>query len=428
MLESAQLSDKQYEFINKATHRWNGKIGATQCGKTYIDVLIIIGKRIIERKGKNGLNLILGVSKGTIERNVLEPMRDMYGEKAVGTINSENICYLFGEKVYCLGAEKVNQVSKIRGAKLKYCYCDELVEFNQEVFELLKSRLSLPYSVCDFTGNPASPTHWLKEFIESDADVYCQGWCIDDNPFLPESYVRELKKEYEGTVYYDRYILGLWKRAEGVIYTKFADKPNDYILSNAQIEKLIPRLIKVEVGIDFGGNGSAHTFVATGYTRNFSDVIILESQRIPEAIDPNELNKLYVEFAKKIYNKYGRAFNTNFDSAEPVLARGISNACASSGCRTILQPALKSKILQRIRLVIGLIGGHRFWVSENAVSVKKALEEAVWNPKAVDERLDDGTSDIDTLDAMEYSIERNYGDLTRINNQSYVLEFLKGAL
>ena len=33
-----EFSLKQLEFIRNATHRWNGKIGATQCGKTYIDV------------------------------------------------------------------------------------------------------------------------------------------------------------------------------------------------------------------------------------------------------------------------------------------------------------------------------------------------------------------------------------------------------
>ena len=40
-------------------------------------------------------------------------------------------------------------------------------------------------------------------------------------------------------------------------------------------------------------------------------------------------------------------------------------------------------------------------------TVKKALETAVWSKKEANKRLDDGTSDIDTLDAMEYTITRN---------------------
>jgi PBSX family phage terminase large subunit len=164
------------------------------------------------------------VTKETIERNVLEPMREFWGAGLIGEINSRNIAKIFGERVYCLGAEKVSQVTKLRGAKFKYVYCDEIVEFHQEVFELLKSRLSLEYSVCDFTGNPSYPTHYIKNFIESGADIYCQNWTIYDNPFLPVNYVRNLEKEYAGTVYFDRYILGMWKKADGLIYPMFDEK------------------------------------------------------------------------------------------------------------------------------------------------------------------------------------------------------------
>lgn len=216
-----ELSPKQCEFINNANHRFNGKIGATQCGKTFIDIAFVIVGRIMERRGKKGLNLILGVTKETIERNVLEPMRDHWGEGFISEINNRNICHIFGEKVYCLGSEKVSQVSKLRGAKFKYVYIDEIVDANQEVFELLKSRLSLEYSVCDFTGNPSHPAHYIKKFIDSDADVYCQGWTLYDNPFLPEVYIKSLEVEYAGTVYFDRYVLGKWKKAEGLVYPMF---------------------------------------------------------------------------------------------------------------------------------------------------------------------------------------------------------------
>ena len=113
------LSDKQKEFIKEGHQRFNIKTGATRSGKTYLDILYTIPKRITERKGKDGLNVILGVTNSTIERNVLQPLRELYGDKLIGTINSHNIAKLFGEEVYCLGAEKVSQVSKIRGASIK---------------------------------------------------------------------------------------------------------------------------------------------------------------------------------------------------------------------------------------------------------------------------------------------------------------------
>lgn len=217
------LSPKQTEFVREGHHRWNFKGGATRSGKTYLDFRWIIPIRIRERVGKDGLTVILGVTKSTIERNVLEPMRTIYGDALVGTISSDNTAWIFGEKCYCLGAEKVSQVSKIRGASIKYCYGDEVADWSQEVFELLKSRLDKAYSCFDGTYNPQGPNHWLKAFLDSKADVFSQTYTIDDNPFLPEAFVENLKREYLGTVFYDRYILGRWALAEGLIYPMFGE-------------------------------------------------------------------------------------------------------------------------------------------------------------------------------------------------------------
>lgn len=216
------FSRKQIEFIRYAHHRWNFKGGATRSGKTYLDFKWIIPMRIRERVGKDGLPVLLGVTKSTIERNVLEPMRNIYGDTLVGTISSDNTVKLFGEKCYALGAEKVSQVSKIRGASIKYCYGDEVADWSTDVFELLKSRLDKDYSCFDGTFNPQFPGHWLKEFLDSDADIFSQTYTIDDNPFLPKEFVENLKKEYEGTVFYDRYILGLWAAADGLVYPMFS--------------------------------------------------------------------------------------------------------------------------------------------------------------------------------------------------------------
>lgn len=214
------FSQKQQTFFEEASHRWNFKVGAVRSGKTYADYFTI-PKRIRARVGKPGLAFIFGVSKSTIERNVLEPMRDIWGDRFVGNIRSDNTAELFGETVYCLGCEKVSQVAKIRGASIKYAYGDEVAEWNPEVFDLIKSRLDKPYSCFDGALNPEGPNHWLKGFLDSDADIYQQHYTIFDNPFLPQEFVENLCKEYAGTVYYDRYINGLWALAEGLIYPMY---------------------------------------------------------------------------------------------------------------------------------------------------------------------------------------------------------------
>lgn len=224
---------KQAEFIKNGNHRWNFKGGATRSGKTYMDFRYVIPSRIRQRAGKDGLTVILGVTKATIERNVLEPMRTLYGDDLVAYISSDNTVTLFGEKCYALGAEKLSQVSKLRGSSIKYCYGDEVADWSPDVFGLLKSRLDKDYSCFDGTYNPQGPTHWLKEFLDSDADIFSQVYTIDDNPFLPPAFVDNLKREYQGTVLYDRYILGMWAAAEGALFTTYPEfTDNEELLYN----------------------------------------------------------------------------------------------------------------------------------------------------------------------------------------------------
>lgn len=217
------ISPKQIDYINYSTHRWNVKTGATRSGKTYLDVLYTIPRRITERRGKDGLAVLLGNTRGTLQRNVLDPMAEIYGPQRVGSIRSDNTAMLFGEKVYCLGADNKKHVDRLRGSSIKYCYGDEVTTWAEDVFTMLKSRLDKQYSCFDGTCNPDNPRHWFKAFLDSDVDVYKQAYVIDDNPFLPPEFVTALKREYAGTVYYDRYILGLWALAEGVIYPMYPD-------------------------------------------------------------------------------------------------------------------------------------------------------------------------------------------------------------
>lgn len=230
------FSKKQNEYILNADARWNFKCGAVRSGKSYVDVAHMIPERLRAVKDEKGINLILGVSKSTIERNVLQPMRELYTDAVVGTINSENVAMVCGVPCYCLGAEKASQVAKIQGSSVKYCYGDEIAKWNKEVFTMLASRLDKEYSRFDGACNPEYPGHWLKQFLDrDDIDKYIQSYTIFDNPFIGKDVIRNLCKEYHGTVYYDRYIRGLWTLAEGLIYPFYEmaiENPPDRLAKN----------------------------------------------------------------------------------------------------------------------------------------------------------------------------------------------------
>lgn len=407
-----QLTDKQNEYIRNANHRWNIKSGAVRSGKSFVDTAYTIPARIRERTKKDGLNVILGVSRDTIERNVLQPMREIYTDRLVGTINSRNIARVCGEDVYCLGAEKVSQVAKIQGASIKYAYGDEIAKWNKEVFEILKSRLDKPYSCFDGACNPESPTHWLKGFIDNGGlDIYLQKYQIFDNPYLAPRFIEQLCKEYEGTVYYDRLILGLWKRAEGAVYRKVADCPQDYIKPLTDSER--EGITEIITGLDFGGNQSGHALVATAIIGDFEKVRPIMSERLMQEdydkpIDSSVLDGLVLDFVSRVEEKYGKVDSLYYDNAETVLGNTVSNLLLDKKPHIIVRPSKKKRIKDRIDCTVRLIGAGRFAMTGDCGTLSAAMQEAVWDSKsAKDERLDDGSSDIDSLDAFEYTIERD---------------------
>lgn len=213
------LTKMQQEYLLNCNHRWNVKTGATGSGKSYLDVMVTILKRIDACRGE-GLIVLFGNTQGTLSRNILEPMREIWSPQLVGNIRNDNTIRIFGKKCYVLGADNKKHVARIQGSTIEYAYGDEVTTWSQEVFQMLKSRLRCEHSHFDGTCNPDSPNHWFKAFLESDADIYEQNYNIDDG-VLPLHVIEELKKEYSGTVYYDRYILGKWALAEGLIYPMY---------------------------------------------------------------------------------------------------------------------------------------------------------------------------------------------------------------
>ena len=67
--------------------------------------------------------------------------------------------------------------------------------------------------------------------------------------------------------------------------------------------------------------------------------------------------------------------------------------------------AKKGRITDRIRFYCGLMGTGRYAVMRSCVHTIAAFSEAVWAEEGSGIRLDNGSVNIDSLDAQEYSTE-----------------------
>ena len=401
------FSEMQKAFWVNCKSRWNVKTGATRSGKTYQDYFLI-PKRLLSVQGKEGLNVILGNTRETIRRNILLPMQSIYGVEFIGNLRADNSVDMFGQKVFCLGADNVNRVDKVRGSSIKYCYGDEITTWNPDVFDMLKSRLDKSYSVFDGTCNPDSPRHWFKQFLDSDADIYQQAYTIDDNPFLDPAFVANLKQEYAGTVLYDRYIKGLWVAAEGVIYRLFADKPERFVVKDLPNGQQVRRAV---IGVDFGGGTSAHAFCCLGFT-TAGAICVLDEYRKKEALNPTKLERDFVDFVRRCQLRW-LVTDGWCDSAEQTLINGLRTAAAREGLAVNIGNAQKRPINDRIRALCMLMGAGRFYINRACETTIDAIKSALWDSRkqTEDVRLDDGTTNIDSMDALEYSFEREIPSL-----------------
>lgn len=316
------LTEKQQEYLNRCTHRWNIKCGATGSGKSFLDFSTTIPLRLQHMRGE-GLAMLIGNTRGTLNRNILEPMREIW-PGLVGEIRSDNTVEIFGRKCYALGADNVKHVNRLRGSTIEYCYGDEITTWSKDVFDMLKSRLRCKHSHFDGTCNPDSPTHWFYDFLQSDADIYQQQYTIDDNPTLPAEFVENLKKEYNGTVLYDRYINGLWVAAEGALFTTYPAYTDDITLFRDGIAHIDAAYGGADYTAFTCGNRHGDTIYLYGkmwhkHVDTVLDTCVSEAKRLMCAPIYSELNADKGGVAKEI-NRMGYSAGT-YHEEQPKLQK-----------------------------------------------------------------------------------------------------------
>lgn len=381
--------------------------GSVRSGKTWISA--VMWGFWVAASPKDGAYLMAGKTLTTLRRNVLEPMCGMFGECFTYSLSKKE-ARLFGRRVYLEGAANAQAESKIRGMTLNGAYCDELSLFPEEFFAMLLSRLSVSGAKLLATTNPDNPGHWLKRnYLDNPAlDLLDLKFTLEDNPYLPEEYVRSLRTEYTG-VYYDRFILGNWVAAEGRIYEDFSEK---CLISPEELRMRLSGapLVTSVVGVDYGGNKSASAFVHTGYDAGFRNVYVLSEHYDRRNTSAESLISAFADYIAAERERFPTLEMACCDSAEQLLIKSFRSAVSLE-----VRNAMKKQVGTRINMVNRLISSGRLHVSTECPHLIDALKSAVWDESSIhrDVRLDDGSTNIDSLDAFEYSLERFERELFR---------------
>lgn len=413
------LNPKQLEFMLNDDKRINLLTGSVRSGKTYVSLLkwaIFVGTM-----PETSEFLMTGKTLTSLKRNCLGLLQDLVGSENFAYSISQKSAKLFGRTIWLEGANDDRAESKIRGMTLAGAYVDELTQIPEDFYKMLLSRLSVKGAKLYATTNPDAPSHWVKVDIIDNEEIEKKVWSftLDDNEILKrenEEYFENLKKEYQsmGGVFYERFILGLWVLAEGLIYKQFANNTEMFLKDEAVDEygNKINFLI-ISIGIDYGATKGETEFKATGITPLFKEAWSIGERKLAGLYTPEAIYEEFIKFYYEIVNEYGKVTHAfgDYGALGQVLTYGLNKKLQENNIPLFVDDCIKGQIIDRIYMDQLLFAQHRRFILRKCKYLIEAYQQAVWDDKKPDTRLDDGTTPIDDLDASEYSMFPFYDKL-----------------
>lgn len=451
----APFGDKYKEYIKKSeTSEINCLEGAIRSGKTIVNLIAF--SRFIDSHPYGGLFVASGATSGLAWEILAECKGNTSADGKYGAEQGFGLLYLFKGRanrtkikgspaitfinkqskkcdILFVGAKNKGCTEYVRGLTIQGWIATEIETYSVSdgddfVGFMLGRLLGAPYARCFWDMNPVYPSHRLyTEYIDvymKNGDVsfnYCKCG-ITDNTSLTEAQINKTLAKYKdkNSVMYKRDILGERASASGIIFTAFGNNKEEYILDD--LSEVKGNLFK-SVGIDFGGNGSNTAFCCSIISRDGKQLIPTLDDEIDMSDVSNATVGVYRARLEQFINNV-KAVRPDIpilycfcDSADPVmvnetriLLRKVAPNVQVGGCD-------KWTIKDRIRLLSALIYSKHCMVYKGCNYLINSLCSQVWNNKVghEDERLDDGTCDIDITDAFEYSWTKFHVILNKAN-------------
>ena len=226
------ISDKQRKILAFPYTKRDVLIcdGAVRSGKTSIMMWAFVDWAMREFDGQRFG--ICGKTVDSASKNIVVPFISMALAKERYNLRWMRADHVFeitrcGKTNYfeVFGGKDESSFMLIQGRTLAGVLLDEVVLMPESFVNQALARCSVDGSRIWFSCNPGSPQHWFyKNWIEGSArrNALYLHFNMRDNPALSDSILTRYEAMYSG-VFYDRYILGKWVLAEGLIYPMFGD-------------------------------------------------------------------------------------------------------------------------------------------------------------------------------------------------------------
>lgn len=386
--------------------------GAIRSGKTIACICSFLMWSMENFTGQNFI--IAGKTIGTLRKNVITPMLDILNAWGVEYYynRSENYILIGSNTYYCYDANNESSQDKIQGLTAAGAYADEVALFPRSFTDQMVGRCSVEGRKIFLNCNPGSKKHYInQEYIlkAKEKQAYHLHFVMRDNLTLSEDMLRQYESMFDG-IFYRRYIKGEWCAAEGLCYPMFADNEEKYIIDDEWLKE--HPIMYGTIGVDFGGTKSGHAFCYVGFTPGYKDVVIIRDYYRKERISPTQLESDFIDFVRTVQAKYP-CYECYCDNAEQTLMAGLEKVAINARVGISIINATKAPINDRIAFTNSMIAQARFHIHERCTATIDALESAVYDDdqETKDVRLDDGSTNIDSLDAMEYTTERLMEDI-----------------
>ena len=128
------------------------------------------------------------------------------------------------KRFYLFGGRDESSASLIQGMTLSGVLLDEVALMPRSFVEQALARCSPEGAKFWFNCNPENPMHWFyREWIKKCKEKNCLylHFLMSDNPSLSPEVLKRYQSLYSGA-FYERFVLGKWVAAEGLVYPEAA--------------------------------------------------------------------------------------------------------------------------------------------------------------------------------------------------------------